>query len=176
MQRASVSRRTARSDACSRRRRLLVVLAMAFGWGVLSGWQERTLKQPSGVLAPGMPRQIDIAQDAQLQRADIALSTRSEFDLAARVLSRSGYRCDDGAKLAPVDRAPGWRCRSGSAPCWPTSRATGPRGFITGLQGFLVDAQRTDGWRWGTSPTRKDTGAGACEPNYVKSIQPAALP
>ncbi len=43
-------------------------------------------------------------------------------------------------------------------------------GQVIHLEGFLVDASRPDGWRWKTSMTRDDTGAGACELIYVESV------
>jgi hypothetical protein len=36
-------------------------------------------------------------------------------------------------------------------------------GHVVSLRGVLVDAARPDGFRWRTSLTREDTGAGACE-------------
>lgn len=36
-------------------------------------------------------------------------------------------------------------------------------GDIIRLVGYLIDAERNDGWRWETSMTREDTGRGACE-------------
>lgn len=47
-------------------------------------------------------------------------------------------------------------------------------GQIVHLEGFLVDASRKDGWRWKTSMTRDDVGAGACELIYVESIRAVA--
>ncbi|MHA6205357.1 hypothetical protein ACXU4B_13105 [Dyella soli] len=46
-------------------------------------------------------------------------------------------------------------------------------GEVVHLEGFLVDANRANGWRWHTSMTRNDTGNGACELVYVESIVPA---
>jgi len=43
-------------------------------------------------------------------------------------------------------------------------------GDIVLLQGYLVDVDHDSGWRWRTSMTRTDTGAGACEIVYVESI------
>lgn len=43
-------------------------------------------------------------------------------------------------------------------------------GEVVHIEGFLVDASRSDGWHWNTSMTRDDTGAGACELVYVESI------
>ena len=38
------------------------------------------------------------------------------------------------------------------------------------IQGWLVEARGHDGWRWRSSLTRNDTGAGACEVIYVRDI------
>jgi len=44
-------------------------------------------------------------------------------------------------------------------------------GDIISLTGSLVNATSvTDGWRWQSSQTRNDTGAGACELIYVESL------
>ncbi|QKK02790.1 MAG: hypothetical protein HND55_09120 [Pseudomonadota bacterium] len=40
------------------------------------------------------------------------------------------------------------------------------------LGGYLVNVDRADGWRWRTSLTRSDTGAGACEIVLVTRVQP----
>jgi hypothetical protein len=38
------------------------------------------------------------------------------------------------------------------------------------IDGWLVEAQAPDGWRWRSSLTREDTGGGACEVVYVCAI------
>jgi hypothetical protein len=38
------------------------------------------------------------------------------------------------------------------------------------IDGWLVEADATDGWRWRSSLSRDDTGAGACEVVYACSI------
>jgi len=38
------------------------------------------------------------------------------------------------------------------------------------IDGWLVEAQAPDGWRWRSSLTREDTGQGACELVYVCAI------
>ena len=43
-------------------------------------------------------------------------------------------------------------------------------GDIVLLQGYLVDVDHESGWRWRTSMSRKDTGAGACEIVYVEHV------
>lgn len=43
-------------------------------------------------------------------------------------------------------------------------------GQVVALDGFLVDADRADGWHWRTSLTRDDTGDGACELFYVIAV------
>jgi hypothetical protein len=43
-------------------------------------------------------------------------------------------------------------------------------GQIVKLSGDLVQVNASDGWHWKSSLTREDTGAGACEIIYVKTI------
>lgn len=39
------------------------------------------------------------------------------------------------------------------------------------IDGWLVEAQASDGWKWRSSTTRSDSGGGACEVVYVCSIK-----
>lgn len=39
------------------------------------------------------------------------------------------------------------------------------------IEGWLVEVQASDGWRWRSSLTREDTGAGSCELVFVRGIQ-----
>lgn len=43
-------------------------------------------------------------------------------------------------------------------------------GQVVKLTGYLIEAKAKDGWRWKSSLTREDTGAGACELVFVKSL------
>lgn len=43
-------------------------------------------------------------------------------------------------------------------------------GDLVTLDGWLVEADRPDGWRWRSSLTRDDTGNGACELVYVRDL------
>lgn len=43
-------------------------------------------------------------------------------------------------------------------------------GDVVTLTGFLVEADKADGWRWRSSLTRNDTGGGACELVYLRDI------
>lgn len=43
-------------------------------------------------------------------------------------------------------------------------------GQVVKITGFLVRADANDGWHWQSSLTREDTGNGACEVVYVKSL------
>jgi hypothetical protein len=38
------------------------------------------------------------------------------------------------------------------------------------IDGWLVEAHAPDGWRWRSSLSRDDTGAGACEVVYACTI------
>lgn len=43
-------------------------------------------------------------------------------------------------------------------------------GEVVELRGRLVEASRADGWRWRSSLSRDDSGAGACELMLIESI------
>lgn len=43
-------------------------------------------------------------------------------------------------------------------------------GQIISLEGQLIKAEATDGWRWQSSLSREDTGANACELIYVTDL------
>jgi hypothetical protein len=43
-------------------------------------------------------------------------------------------------------------------------------GDLVNIRGSLVDVDHESGWRWRTSLSREDTGAGACEIVYVESV------
>ncbi len=44
-------------------------------------------------------------------------------------------------------------------------------GRVVQLEGWLVNAERDDGWGWRSSTTREDSGAGACELMYVREVR-----
>jgi hypothetical protein len=44
------------------------------------------------------------------------------------------------------------------------------QGQVVHISGYLVEAKASDGWHWRSSLTREDTGDGACEVVYVKSV------
>ena len=43
-------------------------------------------------------------------------------------------------------------------------------GQLVNFSGYLVEARASDGWHWRSSLSRNDTGNGACELVYVKSL------
>jgi hypothetical protein len=197
-------------------RKLLIAAALSLALLVVMSRRHGAPMQPDpGVLAPDVPQQIDLDHGAQLQRGDVTLTTRAQFDITARVLSRKDYSRGADADLVPVDLALGWGrmsdsevlakvdiTQSGRFYRWHVKEFPIPRreietssanmhmipadddvkrqleqvraGQVVRIEGFLVDARRTDGWRWNTSMTREDTGAGACELIYVERIDLAA--
>jgi hypothetical protein len=44
------------------------------------------------------------------------------------------------------------------------------KGHIVDIKGYLVKVTAKDGWRWKSSLTRKDTGAGACEVLFAEEF------
>ena len=47
-------------------------------------------------------------------------------------------------------------------------------GDVVTLDGYLVEADKSGGWKWRSSLTREDTGAGACELVYVRDLSIAS--
>ncbi|HLI17490.1 MAG TPA: hypothetical protein VKV22_04365 [Rhodanobacteraceae bacterium] len=44
-------------------------------------------------------------------------------------------------------------------------------GDVITLDGYLVEADKANGWKWRSSLTRDDTGPGACELVYVRDLE-----
>ena len=44
------------------------------------------------------------------------------------------------------------------------------RGEVVHMRGYLVRVEAADGWRWESSLSREDTGAGACELFWVEQL------
>ncbi len=44
-------------------------------------------------------------------------------------------------------------------------------GKMVKIQGYLIEASNTQGWRWRSSLSRTDSGAGACEVVFVRAIE-----
>jgi hypothetical protein len=77
-------------------------------WGAWTHRHHRAVLQSPGVLAPAEPQQVNIDHGAVLTKGDTTLTTRAQFDITARVLSRKDYSWGDDAKLIPEDLALGW--------------------------------------------------------------------
>ena len=102
-----------------------------------------------------------LSDSAVLAKIDIRQSNRffywhvKDFPIPRREIERSGANMHLIPADAGVRRAMD-RVRPGQ---------------LVRLEGFLVDASRSDGWHWRTSMTREDTGGGACELVYVESLE-----
>lgn len=180
-------------------------------WGATQWWGTRPLSQPSGVLVPDLPRQVEVEGRSWFDRGDYQITPLAHFALEARILGREDYQFDGGADLVPVDLALGWGpmsdssvlehitiSQSGRFYYWRVNEFPIPRrdieihsanmhlipanervrsvlkdtreGQIVALRGYLVRADRADGWEWQSSLTREDTGAGACELVWVEEL------
>ncbi|NZA26697.1 hypothetical protein H0E84_09890 [Luteimonas sp. SJ-92] len=101
-------------------------------------------------------------EDAVLDRLRISQSARfyryrwrGEPPIPAREIARSSANMH----LVPSDAA--------TAAALQRVRA----GDDVRIDGWLIEARAADGWRWRSSLTRDDTGAGACELVYVCAIE-----
>jgi hypothetical protein len=127
-----------------------------------------------------------------LSREDYAWD--AEAVLSPTDLALGWGRMSDSAVLAGIDISQSGRFYYWRTQAWPIPRReieqssanmhmipadAGVRGALkrvrkgqlVHIEGFLVDASRAGGWRWNTSLTRGDTGAGACELVYVESLE-----
>ncbi len=119
--------------------------------------------------------------------------TGREADLSPVDLALGWGRMSDSAVLEQVDISQGnrfyfWRVKEFPIPREEIERSSANMHMIPAdsgierrldqvregqrvrIQGWLVEARGHDGWRWRSSLTRNDTGAGACEVIYVRDI------
>ena len=119
--------------------------------------------------------------------------TGREADLSPVDLALGWGRMSDSAVLEQVDISQGnrfyfWRVKEFPIPREEIERSSANMHMIPAdsgierrldqvregqrvrIQGWLVEARGPDGWRWRSSLTRNDTGAGACEVIYVRDI------
>jgi len=97
--------------------RLLILAACVVGvaLGAWNLWSGRTESQPPGVLASETPYQSNLRGRVEIPRSGYRLEGRAEFEIKARVISRSRYRFDPLAHVMPVDLALGWGKMSDTA-------------------------------------------------------------
>lgn len=100
--------------------------------------------------AEGMAQRLDVTQSARWYR----YRWSGEAPLPPRVIARSSANMH----LIPADAAAAAALRAVRA------------GERVRIDGWLVEADAPDGWRWRSSLSREDTGAGACELVYVCAI------
>lgn len=120
--------------------------------------------------------------DARLVPIDLALGwgRMSDSDVLAKIdISQSGRFYQWHVKEFPIPRRE-IETSSANMHMIPASEDVRRKldqvrqGELVHITGFLVDARRPGGWRWNTSLTRNDTGAGACELIYVESVDTVA--
>lgn len=120
-----------------------------------------------------------LGREATLSPTDLALGwgrMRDDAVLARLDISQSGrwyhYRWRDEPPLPPseIQRS---SANMHLIPADAVAAAALSRvrpGERVRIEGWLVEAVATDGWRWRSSTTRDDSGSGACELIYVCSI------
>lgn len=118
-------------------------------------------------------------READLSPVDLALGwgrMRDDAVTSALDISQSGrwyhYRYESAPPIPPSEIARS----SANMHMIPSSDAIADaldqveQGDRVRIDGWLVEAQAPDGWRWRSSTSRDDTGGGACEVVYVCSI------
>ncbi len=91
---------------------LLILLVL---YGAYDLWSERAQAQAPGILVAEAPRQRDVTGLAAFARDGYRITPLAEFEIKARVLSKTRYRLDREAELAPIDLALGWGPMSDSS-------------------------------------------------------------
>jgi hypothetical protein len=122
-----------------------------------------------------------MGREAQLSPTDLALGWQRmrDDDILSRLdISQSSrwyrYRWQGDPPLPPQDIIRS----SANMHMIPFDQATAAAlgkvraGDRVRIDGWLVQAEAPDGWRWRSSTTRDDTGGGACELVYVCAISP----
>jgi hypothetical protein len=118
-------------------------------------------------------------READLSPTDLALgwgAMRSEAILSRLEISQSGrwyhYRWSGDAPLPPAEIVRS----SANMHMIPANAAVAEalddvrQGERVRIDGWLVEAATSDGWRWRSSTSRTDTGSGACEVVYVCAL------
>jgi hypothetical protein len=100
--------------------------------------------------APGMARRLDVTQSGRWYH----YRWSGEAPLPPREIARTSANMH----LIPADAAAAATLREVR------------EGERVRIDGWLVEAEAPDGWRWRSSLSRDDTGAGACEVVYACSI------
>jgi len=95
----------------------MLILYLLFGILVLIGFSKITgrVKLPPGIMAPEVPRQIDLDDRPSFQHQNSTITPLADFSLQAKVLSKKRYFWGRGARLAPYDLALGWQKMSDEA-------------------------------------------------------------
>jgi hypothetical protein len=89
-------------------RRLLLLACALVLFGAVRWHLQRPVHHGAGAVANGEPLQTDPSSVDPVTYGDYELTPRADFEIEARVLSRTDYRFDAGAALAPLDLALGW--------------------------------------------------------------------
>jgi hypothetical protein len=87
----------------------LMAIAIFLG---LQRYAKRPIVHGPGIIAPRMPRQINLRQKLSFRHNGYVITPLAMFDIEARVLSIKKYRFDKLAKLSPYDVALGWGAMS----------------------------------------------------------------
>lgn len=146
--------------------------------------QAATLKPLAGfsVEARVLSREdYSVGREADLSPTDLALGwgrMRDDDVLSRLDISQGGrfysYRWEDQPPLPPPEIVRS----SANMHLIPANEAAAEalrrvrKDDRVRIDGWLVEAEAADGWRWRSSTTREDSGAGACEVIYVCAIEP----
>ena len=96
-------------------RKILFIVLILLAGMAYRDWLLRDIEYPPGVLIAEVPEQVDVQGLVSVTPDDYELTSRAEFKIRARVLSRKDYNWGTEADLSPMDLALGWGVMSDQA-------------------------------------------------------------
>jgi len=115
-------------------KKILFVSLALLAFMAYRDWTSRDIEYPPGVLVSELPKQIDVNGLATVTLDEYELTSRAEFEIRARVLSRKNYSWGSEADLSPVDLALGWGVMSDQAVIDQIEISQGSRWYYTRYQ------------------------------------------
>jgi hypothetical protein len=85
-----------------------LLLSIYIAWGAWNWFVNRPVSEPDGILVPGEPLQVDIAEGDSFRAGRWTLKVRAHYRITARILGVERYHFDALASLVPEDLALGW--------------------------------------------------------------------
>lgn len=88
-------------------KKLIIIVVVALSWSAYGSWNNRWVHYDEGVIKNTEPVQLPVSRAAFAYKG-FTVTPVASFNIEARILSKTRYYWDAGAKLSPIDYALGW--------------------------------------------------------------------